>query len=96
MVITCDFYVNTLQFCHVLNGLNARKKYVSNKAIVVWATVDSYDHTDCNVNLKGWNNAYEIKAKGTPIKTICENIWLKNEKDMKEIATIYSALKVII
>jgi len=71
------------------------EKYVSNKAIIVWATVDSYDHMDYNVNLKGWNNAYEIKAKGTPIKTICENIWLKNEKDMKEIATIYSALKVI-
>jgi len=70
------------------------EKYVANKAIVVWATVDSHNHMDYNVNLKGWNNAYEVKSKGVPIKTKCDNIWLKNEKDMKEIATIYSALKV--
>ena len=49
---------------------------------------------DYDVNLKGWNDAYEIKSKGAPIKTICDNIWLKNEKDMKEISTIFSALKV--
>ena len=68
-------------------------KYTNAKSIVIWATCDDYDHNNNKVIIKGWNHAQEIHSKGIPIKTICDNIWLKDENDVKSINSIYTTLR---
>ena len=67
-------------------------KYVKNDAIVIWALTEG-DTTDPVVTLKGWNYAEEIKLKGIQVKTICDNIWLQNDKDMRSITDLVKAIK---
>jgi hypothetical protein len=37
------------------------------------------------VQLKGWNHAHEIRSRGQHVHTICDNVWLKNDKDMHAV-----------
>ena len=54
---------------------------VRNKAIVVW-TLATGDSTNPTVSLMGWNHASEVEQYGVEIRTICDNIWLAEDKMM--------------
>ena len=71
------------------------EKYVSNNAIVVWTTAENHEHPRNKVLLRGWNFAHEVKEKGEFIKTICDNIQLKKDKDMRDMADLVRVLKKI-
>jgi len=66
--------------------------YVRDNAIVIWTTATG-DTKDSKVYLKGWNYASEIKEKGIFRRTICDNIWLKNDIDMREMNDLIPILK---
>jgi hypothetical protein len=68
------------------------EKYVKNNAILVW-TVATGNTTNNEVSLKGWNYAYEVKAKGQNIQTICANVWLKHDKDMRAMESLKPVLE---
>tara|TARA_R110000787_G_scaffold208786_5_gene318790 strand:+ start:8717 stop:10363 length:1647 start_codon:yes stop_codon:yes gene_type:complete len=70
-------------------------KYASRNAIVVWTTVDNHNHPRNKVILRGWNHAYEVKEKGEFIKTVCDNIQLKNDKDMRRMGDLVRVLNKI-
>ena len=71
------------------------KKYVSNNSIVVWTTAENHEHPRNKVLLRGWNFAHEVNEKGEFIKTICDNIQLKKDKDMRNMADLVRVLKKI-
>uniref|UniRef100_A0A6C0BNX8 Uncharacterized protein n=1 Tax=viral metagenome TaxID=1070528 RepID=A0A6C0BNX8_9ZZZZ len=66
------------------------EKYVRANAIVVWATADPGGR---RVQLKGWNRAREIQAKGKKVKTVCENVWLQHDQDMHTLDSLLEHLK---
>ena len=66
--------------------------YVRDKAIVIWTTAEA-DTKDLKVDLQGWNYAHEVKAKGIFRRTICDNIWLKEDEDMRSMDTLVEILK---
>ena len=63
------------------------KKYVRANAIVVWTTATG-NIINSDVELKGWNYAHEIHNNGQRVKTICENVWLKNDEDMHDMGSL--------
>jgi len=71
------------------------EKYVSKNAIVVWVTAENHEHPRNKVVVRGWNYAHEVKEKGEFIKTICDNIQLKNDKDMRRMADLVRVLSKI-
>ena len=66
--------------------------YVRDKAIVVWTTATG-DSKKRDVHLKGWNYAHEVQSKGIPIKTICDNIWLEEDADMRSMDSLIPILR---
>jgi len=68
------------------------KKYVKNNAIVVWVT-STGNTLNKFVEIKGWNYAYEVQNKGKLVQTICSNMWLKNDKDMRDMKSLVVNLK---
>lgn len=66
--------------------------YVRDNAIVIWTTT-SGDTKNKEIRLKGWNYAHEIKEKGVFRKTICDNIWLEADSDMRNMETLITVLK---
>ena len=66
--------------------------YVRDKAIVVWTTATG-DSKKRDVHLKGWNYAHEVQSKGIPIKTICDNIWLEDDADMRSMDSLIPILR---
>lgn len=66
--------------------------YVREKAIVVWTTATG-DSTNGLVQLQGWNLATEVKEHGTRVKTICDNVWLKDDKLMHPLLDLPALLK---
>ena len=66
--------------------------YVRDDAIVIWTTATG-DMKDNRVHLKGWNYASEIHEKGIFRRTICDNIWLENDIDMRNMADLLSVLE---
>jgi len=69
--------------------------YVQDKAIVIWTTATG-DTKDSKVFLKGWNYAHEVRSKGINVVTICDNVWLENDADMRtmqELKPILQRLK---
>lgn len=67
--------------------------YVRDDAIVIW-TVTTGDCDSNSVLLKGWNYATEVHEKGRYIKTICDNIWLEDDKDMRPIESLIEVLQL--
>ncbi len=61
-------------------------------AIVIWTTAEG-DDKNKNVHLKGWNYAHEIKEKGVFRRTICDNIWLESDSEMREMSDLITVLK---
>jgi len=66
-------------------------KYVKKNAIVIWATCEA-DEDTAEVKLWGWNWASDVKEKGVFRKTICDNIWLKDDKDMRTMDSLIDVL----
>ena len=66
-------------------------KYVKKNAIVVWATCEA-NQEGSEVKLWGWNWASDVKEKGVFRKTICDNIWLKEDSDMRSLDSLISVL----
>ncbi len=59
------------------------QEYVKKEAIVVWVTATPDE--DCNVQLKGWNYAKDVLEKGITTTTICKNVWLMDDTNMRTI-----------
>ena len=58
--------------------------------VFVWMTADP----DTNqVEIKGWNTAAEVKEKGFPLKTLCDNIWLKKYQDVLPPSSLITYIK---
>ena len=70
---------------------NQLEKYVKANAIVVWATATG-NIINSFVRLKGWNYAREIQTKGKKVRTICDNVWLQNDEDMRDMPTLVNVL----
>lgn len=66
--------------------------YVRDKSIVVWTTTVG-DAQDGEVRLRGWNYAWEVQEFGVPIKTICDNIWLKDDDMMRPMHSILNHIE---
>ena len=60
------------------------EKYVKNDVVIVWATTEPRN----TVIIRGWNYPNELVEHGISITTICDNIWLKDDKLMREIETL--------
>jgi len=58
------------------------KHCVRNKAIVIW-TLTTGDTKNPEVKLMGWNYAYEVEEYGIEVRTICDNVWLKDDGLMR-------------
>lgn len=67
--------------------------YVASSSIIVWATSPSKQKMDTEVIIKGWNHALDVQSNGEPIKTVCDNIWLKNESDVRPLSDLFSLLR---
>jgi hypothetical protein len=68
------------------------KSYVGDKAIVVWTTTAG-DTKDFKVTLQGWNYAKDVDDNGVYRKTICDNIWLKEDSQMRDMESLIKELK---
>ena len=66
--------------------------YVQDKAIVIWTTATG-DTKDSKVYLKGWNYASEVRSKGINVVTICDNVWLENDADMRKMQELKPILQ---
>lgn len=66
-------------------------KYVAKNALVIWATTEANEE-GTEVKLWGWNWASDVKDKGVFRKTICDNIWLKEDSDMRSLDSLISVL----
>jgi len=60
---------------------------VRNKSIVIWTTTKG-NCKNPEVILKGWNYAWEVKEYGEEIRTICDNIWLREDEKMRSMETL--------
>jgi len=65
--------------------------YVRDNAIVIWTTAEG-NMTGKAVQLKGWNYAHEVKDSGVFVRTICDNIWLEKDSDMREMSELIEVL----
>ncbi len=70
---------------------NQLRHYVSEGAIVIWATATG-DKTNPKVKIYGWNYAQDVKDKGVFRQTICANIWLQADKDMRSLDELIEVL----
>jgi len=68
------------------------KQYVKKNAIVVWTTTEA-DSTTEKVFLKGWNYASDVDKHGEYRRTICDNIWLKEDSLMRSMESLLEELK---
>lgn len=69
------------------------KKYAAKDAIVVWTTTEG-DKETALVKIRGWNYAKDLVEKGEEVITICDNIWLKDDKDMRSIKDLLQMLDI--
>ena len=64
---------------------------VKNKSIVIWI-ITKGDCETSEVVLKGWNYAWEVQHHGEPIRTICDNIWLREDSLMRPMETLVAEI----
>lgn len=65
------------------------EKYVSKGSILLWLTTEPQN----KVIIRGWNFAADVASKGEEVKTICDNVWLKDDEDMRSLDTLAAALR---
>lgn len=71
---------------------NQLKNYVAEDVIVIWATA-SGDTKNPKVKIYGWNYATDVEKKGIFRQTICANIWLESDEDMRTLDELQRVLK---
>jgi hypothetical protein len=71
---------------------NQLKSYVEDNAFVIWTTTEA-NKKDFKVTLKGWNYAKEVDKNGVYRKTICDNIWLEEDSQMRDMESLIKELK---
>lgn len=64
------------------------KKYIENEVLVIWATTEANN----TVMIRGWNYPLDLEKHGIMVTTICDNIWLKDDKLMRSLDTLGSVL----
>lgn len=67
-------------------------KYISQDSIIIWATTYPDSH---QVSLHGWNTASDFKDpnKIQYITTICDNIWIPDDKNMYSMSSLAKILQ---
>ena len=65
--------------------------YVKKNAIIVWTTTKGDDKDNCVV-IHGWNYATDLKENGEFIRTICDNIQIKEDSDMRSLEELITVL----
>ncbi len=65
--------------------------YVAKNAIIVW-TVTKGDDKDKCVVIKGWNWASDLEERGDFIRTICDNIQMTADEDMRSLESLITVL----
>ena len=68
------------------------KKYAAKDAIIVWTTTEG-DKETALVKIRGWNYAKDLIDKGEECRTICDNIWLRHDKDMRKVPDLLNMLQ---
>ena len=68
------------------------KSYVRDSAIVVWTTTEG-NKKDFKVTLQGWNYAKDVDENGVYRTTICDNIWLEEDSQMRDMESLIKKLK---
>tara|TARA_B100001093_G_scaffold135533_1_gene127999 strand:- start:4481 stop:5026 length:546 start_codon:yes stop_codon:yes gene_type:complete len=68
------------------------KQYLNKGAIVIWTTTEA-DSVTGEVTLKGWNYASDVDKHGEYRRTICDNIWLKEDSLMRNLESLLEELK---
>lgn len=63
------------------------ESYLKSKAIIIWATATP-EEEDCEVILKGWNTAQDVKDHHVKVQTICENLWIQDESLMRNMSLL--------
>lgn len=63
-------------------------RYISNGAIIIWV-VSTSNVDDPTVSLMGWNYALDVQTHGVFIKTICDNIWLRDADHMRDMSNLH-------
>jgi len=58
------------------------KSYLSDDAIILWGTT-SRDRVDEDVRLRGWNLASDLERHGERVRTICDNVYLRDDALMR-------------
>ena len=58
------------------------RNYLKHGALIVWGTT-SRDRTDDDVRLRGWNLSSDLEEHGEEVRTICDNIYLRDESLMR-------------
>ncbi len=70
------------------------KGYVKRDSFVVWCSTKPDEN--CNeVVIRGWNYATELEKYGVPIKTICDNVKLKDDFVMHDFESLVDIIKTI-
>jgi hypothetical protein len=75
---------------HAKYGLHLRRMvtpkqltaYNRDGAIILWGTT-SRDRTDDDVRLRGWNLASDLEKHGERVRTICDNVYLRDDALMR-------------
>jgi len=67
--------------------------YARQKALVVWGVTDVSSSND-EVTLKGWNFAQDLIDKGVFRKTICDNVWLEHDSDMRNLSELIDFMRM--
>ena len=61
--------------------------YSQSKALIVWATT-SRDRNTTTVRLRGWNTSEDLVHDGIPVRTICDNIYLEDDHQMRPMTSL--------
>lgn len=58
--------------------------YSKHNAIILWGTT-SRDRVDDDVRLRGWNLASDLEMHGEEVRTICDNVYLRDDRLMRSM-----------
>ena len=63
---------------------NQLKNYLKHDALILWGTA-SRDRVDHDVRIRGWNLASDLEEHGEAVRTICDNVSLRDDRLMRRM-----------
>ena len=63
---------------------NQLKNYLKHDALILWGTA-SRDRVDHDVRIRGWNLASDLEEHGEAVRTICDNVYLRDDRLMRRM-----------